>query len=268
MTSHFRSAINFCTISAAKPKKENSYMTRQTLDNVLNDNLQTNSMQLLDRQLNEKHLLKHPLYQAWSAGKLSLQDLCTYACQYYHHVEAFPDYIRATLRNCHSSHAQQVLLDNLNDEEGLNHQESHPVLWLQFAKGLGLCEETVKNSIAFPETKQLIEDFLSLSNSSYAEGIGALYAYERQIPQTAASKITGLKEFYNIEDPLTLKFFLVHREADVEHSKATKMLIQDLPAKEKNKAEEAAKKIAASVWNLLSGIQEKTIGNINCDMIA
>lgn len=241
-------------------------MPKQLLDFVLNDDVQDNAMQLLDRQLNENHLLKHPLYQAWSAGKLSIEDLHTYACQYYHHVEAFPRYISATHSNCYSSHARQVLLDNLNDEEGFNNEESHPVLWLQFAKGLGVCEETVKNSTPLPETEQLIADFLALSRSSYAEGLGALYAYERQIPQTAASKITGLKKFYNIEDPATLKFFIVHREADIEHSEATKRLIQDLPAEEKIKAEGAAKKIAQSVWNMLSGIQAQTIGTIDCEM--
>ncbi|MES2998090.1 MAG: CADD family putative folate metabolism protein [Pseudomonadota bacterium] len=242
-------------------------MIKQLLDNVLNDDLQDNSMQLLDRQLNENHLLKHPLYQAWSAGKLSLTDLRTYACQYYHHVEAFPRYISATHSNCQFSHARQVLLENLNDEEGMNSGESHPALWLQFAKGLDLTEETVKNSEPLPETKQLIEDFLSLSRASYEEGIGALYAYERQIPQTAASKIVGLKQFYNIDDQNTLKFFLVHLEADVEHSEATKMLIQSLPSAEKGKAEKAAKKLAQSVWNMLSGIQSQTIGmNVNCEM--
>jgi pyrroloquinoline-quinone synthase len=243
-------------------------MTRQILDNMLNDDIQGNYMQLLDRQLNENHLLKHPLYQAWSAGKLSLVDLRTYACQYYHHVEAFPRYISATHSNCHIPEARQVLLDNLNDEEGFHSGESHPVLWLQFAKGLGLSEETVKNSVPLPETKQLIEDFLSLSYSSYAEGLGALYAYERQIPQTAASKIMGLKEFYQIEDKETLQFFLVHLEADVEHTEATKALIQNLSPEEKVKAEKAAKKIAQSVWNMLSGIHAQTLGNIHCEMTA
>ncbi|MDQ8039448.1 MAG: CADD family putative folate metabolism protein [Rickettsiella sp.] len=241
-------------------------MNEPQLNNVLNDDIQGNTMQLLDRQLNEKHLLKHPLYQAWSAGKLSLEDLRMYACQYYHHVEAFPRYISATHSNCYSSHARQILLDNLNDEEGFNNEESHPVLWLQFAKGLGLCEETVKNSTPLPETKQLIANFLSLSRSSYAEGLGALYAYERQIPQTAASKIAGLKKFYSIEDSATLKFFIVHREADIEHSETTKRLIQELPVEEKINAEKAAKKIAQSVWNLLSGIQAQTIGTISCEM--
>ena len=236
-------------------------MTMQ-VDNTLNDILQSNYMQQLDRQLNENHLLKHPLYQAWSAGKLSLDNLRDYACQYYHHVDAFPRYLSATHSNCQHSEARKVLLENLNDEEGMNGLDSHPALWLQFTKGLGLSEDTVINCELFPETKQFISDFLTLSRSSYAEGLGALYAYERQIPQTAASKITGLKQFYNISDELTLKFFLVHREADVEHSEATKLLIRKLPTEEKIAAEKASKKIAQSIWNMLSGIQARTMTTI------
>jgi pyrroloquinoline-quinone synthase len=235
-------------------------MTEQVLHNLFNDDTQASFMQLLDRQLNESHLLKHPFYQAWTAGKLSLADLRVYACQYYHHVEAFPRYISAVHSHCHSAQARRVLLDNLNDEEGIHGLESHPNLWLQFAKGLGLCEQTVKNSTPFPNTKCFIEEFFASARSSYAEGLGALYAYERQVPQTAASKIIGLKNFYQIEDKNILKFFLVHLEADVEHSEATKALIHDLSPEEKLKAENAAKKIAKSVWNMLSNIQAQTIG--------
>lgn len=243
-------------------------MPKQISAHHLNTDLFDNSMQLLDRQLNENHLLKHPFYQAWSAGKLSLNDIQVYACQYYHHVDAFPRYISATHSNCRLPHARQVLLENLNDEEGISTGQTHPNLWLQFAQGLGLNEETVKNSMPTPETQQLIDDFLSLSRSSYEEGLGALYAYERQIPQTAASKIRGLKQFYNIDDQATLKFFLVHLDADVAHSEATKTLMQELPKVEKINAEMAAKKISQSVWNMLSAIQAQTIGNIDCEMSA
>ncbi len=237
-------------------------MTMQTVDTTLNDILQNNYMQQLDRQLNENHLLKHPFYQAWSAGKLSLNNLRDYACQYYHHVDAFPRYVSATHSNCRDFEARKILLENLNDEEGMNGLDSHPVLWLQFTQGLGLSDATVISSKLFPETKEFIDEFMALSRSSYAEGLGALYAYERQIPQTAASKITGLKQFYNISDELTLKFFLVHREADVEHSEATKLLIRKLPTEEKIAAEKASKKIAQSIWNMLSGIQARTMTTI------
>lgn len=237
-------------------------MTMQTADNTLNHILQSNYMQQLDRQLNENHLLKHPFYQAWSAGKLSIDNLRDYACQYYHHVDAFPRYISATLSHCQHSESRKVLLENLNDEEGMNGLDSHPVLWLQFAKGLGLSETTVISSKLFPETKQFIDEFFSLSRSSYAEGLGALYAYERQIPQTAASKITGLKQFYDISDEPTLKFFLVHLEVDVEHTEATKILIKNLSIEEKIAAGNAAKKIAKSVWNMLSGVQKRTASHV------
>ncbi|WP_010597847.1 iron-containing redox enzyme family protein [Rickettsiella massiliensis] len=117
-----------------------------------------------------------------------------------------------------------------------------------------------KKSKPFPETQALIDDFLTLSRSSYEEGLGALYAYERQIPKTAASKILGLKEFYGIDDSETLKFFLVHLEADVAHAQATRLLFQELPPEKRGCAEQAAKKIAQSVWTMLSGIQSQTIG--------
>ena len=72
----------------------------------------------------------------------------------------------------------------------------------------------------------------------------------------------GLKQFYDIEDEATLKFFLVHLEADVEHAEATKTLIKDLPMEDKIKAEKAAKNIAKSIWNMLSGIQTRTMDNV------
>lgn len=236
-------------------------MTMQ-VDNTINDTLQSNYMQQLDRQLNENHLLKHPFYQAWSAGKLSLENLRDYACQYYHHVYAFPRYISATHSNCEDSEARKVLLNNLNDEEGMTGLDSHPVLWLQFTKGLGLSDAAVMSSLLFPETKKFIDEFMTLSRSSYAEGLGALYAYERQIPQTAASKITGLKQFYDIADETTLKFFLVHLEADIEHAETTKTLIKNLPMEDKIAAEKAAKKIAKSIWDMLTGIQTRTMANV------
>ena len=37
-----------------------------------------------------------------------------------------------------------------------------------------LSEATVTSSVIFPETKQFINEFLSLSRTSYAEGLGAL----------------------------------------------------------------------------------------------
>src|SRR5437868_8866902 len=49
--------------------------------------------QELQARIAKYDLLCHPFYKAWSAGELSRDDLREYACQYYHHVAAFPRYL-------------------------------------------------------------------------------------------------------------------------------------------------------------------------------
>ena len=48
----------------------------------------------LDSMVALRHLLQHPFYQDWQAGKLSRASLQLYAAQYYRHVEAFPQHLR------------------------------------------------------------------------------------------------------------------------------------------------------------------------------
>lgn len=216
----------------------------------------------LNQELDQKFLLKHEFYQAWTAGQLNQDYLATYAQQYFHHVDAFPRYISATHANCDSLTARQVLLENLVEEE--QGERNHPELWLRFAEGIGADRQTVKNAKLFPETQALIDTFLACAKSSYAEGVGALYAYERQIPAVAESKIAGLKKHYNIDAPATLDFFTVHLEADVFHSHATQQLLEDLSPADQAKAQIGANKVADALWNFLSGVQRETMGECGC----
>ena len=54
----------------------------------------------IDKQIEAKHLLKHPFYVAWTQGKLSKEALTDYPRQYYHHVAAFPMYLSAVHAKC------------------------------------------------------------------------------------------------------------------------------------------------------------------------
>ncbi|MCP3679209.1 MAG: CADD family putative folate metabolism protein [Gammaproteobacteria bacterium] len=219
----------------------------------------TITMNQFDAALDKKHLLTHLFYKSWSAGTLSLDDLQLYGKQYYHHVKAFPCYISATHSNCAFMpvETRQILLENLIEEErGRAH---HPALWLKFTKGLGLSDEEVEQVTLLPETRNLIETFLEVSRSSYAEGIGALYAYERQIPDTAKSKFDGLEKFYNITDPQTFIYFKLHMKADVEHANDTRELIEKLPPLERARAFAAADRVAQALWDLLTAIHEETM---------
>lgn len=207
----------------------------------------------LVEELFDKHLLKHSFYQDWSAGKLSLDDLATYSQQYYHHVAAFPRYISATHSYCDDIKSRQVLLQNLNEEE--MGQAHHPELWLQFAECLGQDRDQVENSDLIAETRELVDGFFELSRKSYASGLGALFAYEQQVPEVAKSKIEGLEKFYNITSDKGLKFFRVHLLADVGHSEACAKLLNELSSEEKKEAQWAAHKASELLWNFLNGME-------------
>ena len=48
----------------------------------------------------ELSLLKHPFYQAWTAGTLTADRLRNDAVQYYQHVAAFPRYLSGLHSRC------------------------------------------------------------------------------------------------------------------------------------------------------------------------
>ena len=192
----------------------------------------------LNRKLDEFHLLKHPFYKSWNEGKLNREIIKDYAEQYFHHVKAFPRYISATHSICHDIEKRKILLENLQDEEKKGAE--HPKLWKNFAIAMGADKKKIENVKQYSFTKNLIKNFFKNGRSSYAEGLGSLYTYERQVPEIAETKIRGLKRFYGVSSKKGLEFFEVHKAADVHHRKACEKLLDSLSAKEQKKAEKAA----------------------------
>jgi len=207
-------------------------------------------------QIDSLHLLKHPFYQDWMLGTLSRSTLQDYVQQYAAHVRAFPRYISAIHSQCENELARQILLENLNDEEGLQHGTSHPELWLRFAEGLGLSRVDLQSAPLRLGIQKVISTFFTYARSSFHEGLGALYAYESQVPEIAESKIAGLKAHYQVQDPRALEFFQVHQTADVYHREAIEKLLTSLPEKEKQESLQAAKAAAQSLWDFLTDVHQ------------
>ena len=208
----------------------------------------------LDNCIQERHLLTHPFYQAWSAGTLSLRALQEYSQQYYRHVEAFPTYVSAVHANCPSLPIRQHLLENLIDEE--RGAENHPELWLRFAEALGVQRDDVLSSAPLPETTALVQTFRTLTReSSYLAGTAALLAYEAQVPEVAATKIAGLKQFYGVNDQRGLAFFQVHLQADRFHAETARQILREQITPEKTDEVVAACEDAlAALWGMLDGV--------------
>ena len=212
----------------------------------------------IDAAVSARSMLAHEFYQAWSEGRLSQENLAEYAKQYFHHVEAFPRCVSATHAQCPDREGRRMLAENLAEEEGLGHgKQDHATLWLNFAAAMGATAGDVKGVTLNAETQTLIDTFRSLSQSSYAAGLGALYAYESQLPGVSTTKIDGLKRSYGVEDADAIRFFSVHESADVEHAAVCRQMIDALPSDQRAEALAGATELADALLGFLTGVQRQ-----------
>jgi pyrroloquinoline-quinone synthase len=175
-------------------------------------------LESLDALIAEHHLLKHPFYQAWTEGKLSKQSLQLYAEQYYQHVRAFPENLKELAGRANGPLAELV---NENLAEELDPSGSHPALWRQFAKSLGVSDAALDSARPLPGIAALLDTYDEVvSQGTMTQAVASFYAYEAQVPEIATQKISGLRSFYNITEPRALAYFGVHEEADVRHRAA------------------------------------------------
>jgi pyrroloquinoline-quinone synthase len=210
---------------------------------------------ILDEMTAERSLLRHPFYNAWTAGELPLERLRNYAVRYYPHVEAFPRYLSAIHSRCTNLATRQALLENLIEEE--RGAENHPELWLRFAEALGVSRETVTEAAPTQAANQLVDTFTDLaSNAPLAAGLAALYVYESQIPAIASAKIDGLRRFYGLTEPRGLAFFDVHQRADRMHAETDAALIDRHATgdPERIAAIHGADRALTSLWAMLDAV--------------
>ncbi len=209
----------------------------------------------LDAAIAEYSLLKHPFYQAWSAGTLTPETLRLYAAQYYQFEKRFPTFLSAVHSNTENlDHRRQLLLNLMEEESG---QPNHPELWLQFAESVGADREDAMNAKAFPETQNLIETLrLITREQDTLEGVAALYGYESQIPEISHTKIEGLTTHYGVTSDEGLAFFRVHEVADQLHRRAERDLMADLvrSREDEDRAIASAQRVAIAFYRMLDGI--------------
>jgi pyrroloquinoline-quinone synthase len=218
----------------------------------------------LDACIAKYDLLCHPFYQAWAAGCLTRDDLREYACDYYHHVAAFPTYLAEFGIRLNDGELRRAVLANMSDEKGGEDvygdpSASHADLWLDFVEGMG-ARRDLRIHQPLPEIKALTDFFHSVAGEhSPAEALAAFYAYESQVPRIAAEKARGLREQYGV-DGKTCQYFTVHETADIYHSRVWKQqLSREIAAHPESvaKALATAEAAAKALWTALDGIEQR-----------
>jgi pyrroloquinoline-quinone synthase len=218
----------------------------------------------LDTRIAKYDLLCHPFYQAWSAGKLTRDDLRAYAQDYYHHVEAFPIYLAEFGVRLDEGELRQAVLANMADERGMadaSGKEStpHAELWLDFAEGMGASRD-MRGHSPVPEITELTAFFHRVaSEGTPEEALAALYTYESQVPRVAKEKARGLREMYGADEPATA-YFTLHTTADVYHSRIWRQQLRKRVKANPQIAEKAlvaGENAAKALWRALDGIERQ-----------
>ena len=209
----------------------------------------------IDAAIARKHLLQHPFYQDWQAGKLSREELQLYAAQYYRHVQAFPKHLRVLAARTEGP-VRNVVMENLAQEE--DPASPHPKLWRDFAAALGVNEEDITCCPALPAAQAVVETFREIAGDrTVAEAVAALYAYESQVPEIAATKIAGLKRFYGVRSPEALAYFRVHEEADKAHRAAWRNWLLEHAEGSEEDILAATNEALDALWNILDAVHCK-----------
>ena len=228
----------------------------------MNDHL----LERLRQRIESKSLLEHPFYRAWQAGELNIQELQTYAAQYYFFEANFPRYLSAIHSRCPAGEVRQDILENLWDEE--HGENNHRAMWLDFCSHLGIGLAQVEVTEVHPKTQELLNTYAEVCNEgSFQEGLAVTYAYEAQVPKVVLEKIRGLKDFYGFDHPDALKFFEVHSTLDEEHSaKEAQALATQTAVDDESAVEAAVQRGLEAWWGFLDGVEErrrelKLVGN-------
>lgn len=218
----------------------------------------------LDERVSKYDLLCHPFYKAWSAGRLTREDLREYAQDYYHHVEAFPSYLAALGMRLEQGEVRDAVLANMCDEKGVEGKNGtggvpHSDLWLDFAEGMGSSRNLEWHS-PVPEIRQLIQYFNRVAREGMPEeALAALYAYESQVPRIAKEKEDRLREMYGADDK-TCGYFALHAEADIYHARVWRKLLEKRLGDHPEATEaalDAAENAARFLWQALDGIDAR-----------
>jgi pyrroloquinoline-quinone synthase len=196
--------------------------------------------------IRDRHdVLRHPFYQRWSNGELTLSELAVYAGEYRHAVRAL-----ATA----SANAAAVAEPELRAElEGHAAEEaSHVELWDAFAAAVGgeLDREPA------PETVACADAWAGAAGRPLLESLVAMYAIESGQPAIAETKRAGLLEHYGLGEGPATAYFTLHAELDHEHAAAERALIEPrLTAADGAALLAEAERVLKANWELLDGVE-------------
>jgi len=200
-----------------------------------------NLIKRIDEMIEERSLLKHPFYEMWSDGKLTIDSLAGYSKEYFQLVKAVPAFMTPIIEKAPQSVISE-LIENQQEEA------DHIKPWIKFAGELGISEQELTSYSGLEKTKKAVSDLSTLMNT-FEGGSCAMYAFEKEIPKISQTKLDGLAQFYGLTNDEATEYFKLHTEADIRHAAAWRNILQTSQSNTEDLIQIADKSISAQ--NLL-----------------
>lgn len=202
-------------------------------------------MQLFDRLADladRRSVLRHPFYERWTAGVLTLDELALYAGQYRHAVVALAHAADAAAKAADEPTLHAELEAHAAEEA------SHIALWDEFLDSVGGDHAAP----AAPETEACVVAWSGGAKRTLAENLAALYAIESAQPEIARVKREGLERHYGIE---TAMYFSLHETLDNDHAAAVRAALEPRVNGSADQLVAEADRVLRGNWLLLDGVE-------------
>ncbi|MSV26017.1 MAG: pyrroloquinoline quinone biosynthesis protein PqqC [Nitrosarchaeum sp.] len=181
-----------------------------------------NLIQKIDEMIEERSLLKHPFYQMWSDGKLTIDSLIGYSKEYFQLVKAVPSFMTPIIEQAPTSIIPELLANQKEESD-------HITSWIRFAGALGISDYELIYYEGLDKTRKSISQLSELMNTCDG-GACAMYAFEKEIPKISQTKLDGLAKFYGISNEQDTEYFKLHTEADIRHTASWRNILQKTSA--------------------------------------
>jgi len=192
------------------------------------------------------NVLEHPFYERWSEGRLTREELASYAGQYRHAVVALAD--AAANAAAAAEPAIRVQLDEHAAEEA-----AHVDLWDDFGAAIG----ADAGAPAEPETQECARAWAD-PDRGFLPTMVALYAIESGQPPISHTKAQGLREHYGMATGPGVAYFDLHARRDHEHAAAERALIEPrLEGADGEALLAEAERVLRANWELLDGVERR-----------
>ena len=210
-------------------------------------------VEMIDKEICNRSLLKHPFYQMWTNGELNMDHLQGYSKEYSSLVKSVPKMVSNIAKLALNEQGRRIIQVNQKEES------EHIELWKNFVLRLGVTNEVFNKYRGDGRTKKAISKLKDLTAVSFEEGVSTMYAYEMELPKISRSKIDGLQKHYRIADNDALLYFRIHEEVDVRHAQVWRDFITEIPTQREKPALSAAVKSLEAQNELLDSVYNKYV---------